>query len=296
MRIFFDNVDLNSSSGPNSFGRVLRDEFVRMGNEVSTTYDGQESQISFIHVTEKRSQKTVLRLDGIYFNTRQNWRSMNNPIEQSYRNSDVVVYQSHFNKKLIEKYFGTHERSIVIGNGTSLEEISKIEPVKHPVLDKFQKLWCCSSSWRPHKRLKSNVQYFLENRPVGTGLVVMGDNPDYVLNHPDIMYVGRQPWQTCISIYKRCERFIHLAYLDHCPNVVVDARASGCKIVVTSSGGTKEIAGVGAAVIEEEDWNMEPIDLYDPPKIDFTRAHENIIESSIDIKTVAEKYMRSFML
>lgn len=296
MKIYFDNVDLTSSSGPNSFGRVLYNEMTRKGHIIETRPFDADVQMSFIHVTRKSGKKTVLRLDGIYFNTRQDWKSLNSPIESSYRHADVIVFQSQFDKMLIEKYFGQHEKSFVIGNGTSMEAVEAISPIKHPVLDRYQKLWCCSSSWRPHKRLKSNVEYFLENRPMDTGLIVLGDNPDYIVNHPDVMHVGRQPWETCISIYKRCEKFIHLAYLDHCPNVVVDARAAGCHVVVASSGGTREIAGIDATVIDEEEWDFGPIDLYDPPKLDFTKTHKNTIDSSIDIKSVAERYLQTFVL
>ena len=41
------------------------------------------------------------------------------------------------------------------------------------------------------------------------------------------------------KMYKASTHFVHLAWLDHCPNVVVDARASGCKIVCSSAGGTR---------------------------------------------------------
>ena len=54
--------------------------------------------------------------------------------------------------------------------------------------------------------------------------------------------------------------FIHLAWLDHCPNVVVDARAAACQIICSSAGGTKEIAGPSAIVIEEDEWDFEPVD------------------------------------
>ena len=65
--------------------------------------------------------------------------------------------------------------------------------------------------------------------------------------------------------------FLHLSWLDHCPNVVVDARSCGCQVICSSTGGTKEIAGEDAIIIEEDEWNYEIVDLYDPPELDFSK-------------------------
>jgi len=72
--------------------------------------------------------------------------------------------------------------------------------------------------------------------------------------------------------------------------VVVDARASGCKIVCSSAGGTVEIAGKDATVIEEEAWNFQPVDLYSPPRLDFSAKVVNNIDSELDMKIVAKQY------
>ena len=93
-------------------------------------------------------------------------------------------------------------------------------------------------------------------------------------------------------MYKASSYFVHLAWLDHCPNVVVDARASGCKIVCSSSGGTKEIAGLSAVVIEEDEWGFEPVELYSPPPMDFSRKIKNIYDSDYNMESVAAQYKK----
>jgi glycosyltransferase involved in cell wall biosynthesis len=294
MRVYFDNVDIRSSSGPNSFGRKLLDAMTAKGHNVSTEPTSPEVQLSFIHTKSRIASKVALRLDGIYFNTRQDWESLNQPLRQSFTDADCVIYQSEFNRRLTEKFFGTPKKSVVIGNGTSPSAIEKISPVSTAALDRFDEVWCCSSSWRPHKRLKENIRYFLEMRPKNTGLVILGSNPDHIEKHPDVLYAGNQDWKTCISVYKRSKKFLHLAFLDHCPNVVVDARASGCDIVVSSSGGTKEIAGVNATVVEDLEWDLRPLDLYSPPPLDFSKTRENDLDSDIDISAVADKYIDTF--
>lgn len=291
MRIAFDNVNPGSSSGPNSFGRKLMSEMRKKGHEASVACERPDVQLSFINASRRFAPKLVLRLDGIYFNTRQAWESMNEPIRNSFLDADLVVYQSNFNKNLTEKYFGKPKQSVTIHNGTSIEEVSRIEKIQHPKLDGFEELWCCSSSWRPHKRLQANIEYFLQMRPRNSALVVLGDNPDHYCSDSSVIYVGKQPWETCISIYKRCKKFIHLAFLDHCPNVVVDARAAGCELIVASSGGTREIAGYNATVVSDVEWDMKPLDLYSPPPLDPTNFFVNKLESNIDIGMVTSKYI-----
>jgi glycosyltransferase involved in cell wall biosynthesis len=291
VKILLDNVDPHSTSGPNSFGRKLMNELNRRGHEASTVMQDPDVQLSFIQRQATKARKTALRLDGIYFNTRQDWDTLNQPIKKAFSESDLVIYQSQFNKRLSEKYFGAAKSSIVIGNGTSKEEIDAIPVTTHPALDKFEEVWCCSSSWRPHKRLKENVRYFLENKGNKTCLIVLGDNPDYFIDREDVLFAGKQTWEACISVYKRSKKFIHLAFLDHCPNVVVDARASGCDIVVSSSGGTPEISGENSTIVRDMEWDMRPLDLYSPPALDFRNSYLNYVKSTIDIQDVTEKYI-----
>jgi glycosyltransferase involved in cell wall biosynthesis len=267
-------------------------ELNKSGHEAGPGVIDPQVQLSFIMMTQK-VVPTALRLDGIYFNTRQDWGSQNEPIRRSFEASDLVVYQSNFNKRLTEAYFGDHKKSVVINNGTCFETISKIQPLSHPELDKYSEVWSCGSSWRPHKRLKDNIDYFLENAPEDSCMVVAGENPDHVIKHPRVFYVGQLSWEQCISLYKRSKVFVHLAFLDHCPNVVVDARASGCELVVASSGGTKEIAGPNAIIVEDLNWDMQPLDLYSPPKLDLSNRKNNNIDSTIDIISVSQKYIKA---
>lgn len=292
MKILLDNVDINSSSGPNSFGRRLMLQMQKEGHVAGPLVSDPDVQLSFIMASQKKA-KLALRLDGIYFNSRQDWRRMNEPIKSSFEAADLVIYQSNFNKNLTEKYFGIAKKSVVINNGTCLETINAIPALSHPMLDKYSEVWSCASSWRPHKRLKENIGYFLEKAPETSCLVVAGENPDHIVQHPRILYTGKLSWEQCISLYKRSTTFLHLAFLDHCPNVVVDARGAGCHIVVASSGGTKEVAGLNSTILEDIDWDFAPLDLYSPPHLDFSKEKPNYIVSSIDIVHVCRQYVES---
>lgn len=292
MKIYFDNIDFNSHSGPNSFGTKLAAELEKNGHRINKDKD-PDIQLSFIQAAQKLAP-VIQRLDGIYFNSEQDWELLNKPIKQTYDLASGTIFQSEFNKTLTEKYFGKKEKSIVIHNGTNLEYISKIPELNDPIINKFDSVWSCASSWRPHKRLPENVRYFLEHSGDNDCLIIAGNNPDYQTNHNRIFYVGNLNYPQLISLYKKSKYFIHLALMDHCPNVVVDARASGCKIICSSSGGTKEIAGDHSVIIQDMSWDYLPFKLYVPPRMDFSKIETQVQNSIINIEKVSDMYLDFF--
>lgn len=297
MNVLFDNVDFGSNSGPNAFAGKLAKAFSELDiNAVNNISKSQkiDIQLSFIASSYKVAP-IVQRLDGIYFNSDQDYQSLNTPICETFHAASAVIYQSDFNKKLTDKWFGEHENGNVIHNGTCLDVISKIQPMQNPVLDKFSDVWSCASSWRPHKRLSENVRYFLESAPTDACLVIAGQNPDFQAKNDRVLYAGELQWQDLISLFKRSSKFLHLSWLDHCPNVVIDAQASGCSVVCSSSGGTHEIVNENGTIIEEDLWDLSPIRLYNPPKMDFSRESQSENSADLDITDVAEKYKDVFM-
>lgn len=292
MRILLDNVNLKSSSGPNSFGRKLAQRLIAAGHVMVEPNASPDVQLSFIQMNTWSRAPLVQRLDGIYFNSRQDWQALNGPIMDTYERATAVIFQSDFNRRLSERYFGPHRNGHVINNGTDIVHIANTRPLKY--LDNFENVWCCASSWRPHKRLSENVRYFMEHAGPSDCLVIAGgvDDTSKLPRDERIFFVGDLPWETLISLYRRSKYFIHLAFLDHCPNVVVDARAAGCHIICTSSGGTQEVAGLNSTIIEElVPWDMSPLDLYVPPALDFSRKLVGTYDKNISIETVADQYI-----
>lgn len=291
MKILLENVNRDSTSGPNSFANKLIPRLLNLGCEVveDNSYD---LSLCFIQSFNKAQKPRVQRLDGIYFNTDQDYDGLNSTILRTYRDSSGVIFQSHFNKKLIEKYFGPHEHSTVIHNGADIETIDGIVPMHN---EKYNNIWSCASSWRPHKRLNRNIEYFLDHHDPGDLLVVAGhvDKSDQV-SEPNVVYFGNLTQNQLYSLYKASTNFIHLAWLDHCPNVVVDARASGCHIICSSTGGTREISGDNSTIIQEEEWDLEPTRLYKPPELNFARKMKNEHISCYDMEDVSSLY-KNFM-
>jgi glycosyltransferase involved in cell wall biosynthesis len=202
--------------------------------------------------------------------------------------STGVIFQSNFNKELTFKYFGPHSNYAVIHNGADLNLINSTQKL---VIDKYENIWSCASSCRPHKRLNENIRYFLEHSGQNDGLIVAGKVEDKY-KHERIHYVGDLSIDKLFALYKTSKYFLHLAWLDHCPNVVVDAMACGCTVICSSAGGTKEIAGDNAIIVEENNWNYEPVELYKPPPMNFNNKLENVwhTNNEYDMLSVSKKY------
>lgn len=307
MRVLLDNVDLGSTSGPNSFGRQLTNELRRRGDEVINLIDAVRKRtpikdkpdvhLAFIESNVRSPQvPMVQRLDGIYYNSDSrygDWWLQNKRIEETYSHAAGVIFQSPFSRRLVEAFFGekSDDNVAVIGNGVDLRQIEEVPVNDSPELDKFDTVWMSAANWRPHKRLGENVRYFLEHAGDNDVMVVAGADSGPGHEHERVVYLGELQWSALIGMYKRADNFIHLAYHDNCPNVIVDARASGCHIICASCAGSTSIAGPDATVIDEDDWDPGPIELYKPPQLDFTRKRVNGIESSIDIRDVAQRYV-----
>lgn len=297
MKIQFENVNTSSNTGPNHFGRKLKKYLKFFGHHCSEAQiPSPDAYLAFIQRVNFANRyeyaKNIQRLDGIYFDSSTNYMFLNKNIIDTYNSSDGVIVQSEFSKKLIEKYFGPHPKSVVINNGADYEYIDRIQPLKNPVLEEFSEVWSCASHWRGWKRLSENIRYFLEFSPEDACLIVAGNvSPEEQIEDPRIFYVGELKTEMLFMLFKASKKFIHLARYDSCPNVVIDARACGCQIVCCENGGTKEIAGKDAIILREEMWDMEPLIVNDPPGLDFSLGTvENEYDIDINMTKIAQKY------
>jgi glycosyltransferase involved in cell wall biosynthesis len=248
--------------------------------------------------------KNILRLDGLYFdtgNTLGDSEKLNRPILKNYLKTDVIIFQCEFNRKLFSVFMGEpHCLNYVICNGVS----GDFSPEGKHIDYGFKKTIICSASWREHKRLKCIIKGFLEYGNPDTGLIIIGDNVTEKIEHPNIKYMGRIPVQNLADHLRGGDAFIHLAWLDHCPNTVVEALACGLPVLCTHNGGTKEIVRSNGIVIKcEEDYDFKKVDLYNPPLCDKKTVAEGIeqilnwnkpLETDyLRIENVAKDYMQA---
>src|SRR5262249_41281963 len=109
---------------------------------------------------------------------------------------------------------------------------------------------------------------------------------------------GSMPHETCLQVYAASDWMIHLAWLDHCPNVIVEALSQGLPVICSERGGTKEIVRNNGVVLADASYDFELMDYDSPPAIDVTQVSGlpkvTVDASHLDIREVARKYEEIF--
>jgi len=298
LKINFSNVDFSSRTGPNTFASRLANELSVLGHKIVDANEKYDIFLIFIEPSSNPNPgaRVIHRLDGIWFKPEQ-FHSHNRLIKWAYDNCHEVIWQTEFDRNMSEKHWGSRPGE-VIHNGIQIEKFEATNPKIQAIRNSYENMFVCSSNWHRQKRLKENISLFFkirENLP-NSCLVVMGENPDCNVSHDDIFYTGSLPTDVCLEMFSAADWMIHLAWLDHCPNVVVEALSQHCPVICTDSGGTKEIVGKNGIVIPESTpYQFELADYDNPyelllPPLELPNLE--IDNSHLDIKKVAQKYSK----
>jgi glycosyltransferase involved in cell wall biosynthesis len=301
LKIHFSNVDFSSSTGPNTFGARLSNELLGLGHEIVDVKEQYDTFLAFIQpgTIPRPDVRTIQRLDGIWFKPHE-FQYKNHYIKWAYDNFDYIVWQSEFDKKMTEHHWGPRAGE-VLRNGIRLDRAIPSDENLIRLRTKYDHLFVCSSNWHRQKRLKENISLFLNVKKnslfSNSGLIVLGNNPDHVVDHPDIFYAGSVPHSLCLEIFSAADWMIHLAWLDHCPNVVIEALSQSCPVICSSSGGTKEIVKDNGLIIpEDKEYKYELLDYDSPYELDVTHVTDlpkiDVKCDYLDIQLIAKEYER----
>lgn len=290
---------IQNANGPSIFGARLKNSLAKLGWQ----WKRFTPDVSFIFSSGffRPFSKNILRLDGLYFDSENvlgESDKLNRPIFNAYRNANGIIFQSEFARLLFSHF--VHEPTkpyMVIPNGVPHTFSPEGEKINYG----YEKTILCSAKWRSHKRLECIIEGFLEYSVLGVGLVVIGDGIEKRVEHPNIKYIGRVPPQNLPKYLRGGDAFIHLTWLDNCPNTVVEALACGLPILCSHNGGTKELVKSNGVIIKcEEDYEFKKVKLYDPPRCDRQLVAEGIdrilawdkkIDAShLDIENIARRY------
>jgi len=320
VRVHFDNV-LRPGTGPGTFAHRLARCLFKAGHQVQ--FHGSDADVSLVFIEPSGAPlapKVVQRLDGIWFKPEE-YESKNRHIKALYEKADAVIWQSLFDKKMSVFHWGDpgvkrtpfqgcvlpEPVDLVIGNGIELEPIKEITiPALASMRQEYERIFVCSSNWHAQKRLSSNVALFQRLRIMypRSCLIIMGDRPDVMIADPHVFYTGVVEPEIYMQVYSVADWMLHLAWADHCPNVVVEALSQGTPVICSEVGGTKELVGNGAygMVLKEEPYGFQLYDYDNPPVIDVSQVaflpsrHDLDYKGipSIDIRDVADRYVQLF--
>lgn len=308
MRIQFDSVDFSSKSGPNTFASRLALALAERDHEVITDNKGADVSLVFIEPSgAPLAKKIVQRLDGLWTKPLE-FATRNAKIKALYDNADAVVHQSVFDKQFIERHWGGKTVSKTIRNGVKAAPITKFSsPALEQIRSTYNLVFSCSANWHRQKRLKENIELFLHARDIAIGtrccLLVLGANPDHVVADRDIFYANSVPENVFMEVFSMSDWFIHLAWRDHSPNVVVESLSQATPVIYTSDAGTGELVrGYGIRLNELAENDLQPFDYDKPPPFNVNQltieqllappARTQVPDISID--TCVRQYVELF--
>jgi len=211
---------------------------------------------------------TEIQTDGkkIFWSHGCNWargfeNEDNTVLKHNYDNADIVVFQSEFAKNMTEKAFGKKQQKEypfiynagvvhLPDNFISWKQGEEIKAV-------------CASIWRAWKRLHSveRLVRLIASNGQKIHLSVIGKDPND--NCPfgfpkegenyKIDYLGIMPLEQMIPIYHQSHIGLHLAFNDFSPSSVMEKMTAGLPVIVTNSGGSKDVVKNGSGMIINTD-------------------------------------------
>ena len=273
--------------------------------------------LEFIRKVHKYKQPYILRASSCYyFNKYKPWN--NKPIAKAIKNSNYIIFQSEFAYKLCNRVLRLESRNLIkngykiIYNGIDLDYINEIEPAKDIEPGSF----VSCARWDSNKRIKSMLRGFIK-ADLKRHLYVIGgfgiEDRKKSINNLEKKYgskyvhiLGEKSNRKTISIMKACDYQIHLAFIDICPNIVLEGLACGLNVLCTNLGGTPELVKNNGVILNvDKFWKtrylkklIEDLDNL-KPKIVANGIHKLLkIKNKIDvskynINLIAKEYVKN---
>jgi len=313
MKVFIPHTNSDSKhlGGKSLFCHKLGQELLRQGVDVVDDSDiTVDISLNVIRLTHTKSKIKVLRLDGVYHNTGQDYEKKNAGIRNSFRRADVIIYQSYYSKCLCDRYLGkANYVHTYIFNGSD-----RVDTVGINNAFPSDRIVLAISKWRPHKRLYDIIKAFLIANIQNAKLIVIGDTEKAgfdtsVLNgRNEISFRGHLDQHALNFWLQRAELAIHLCGYDACPNSVVEMLCRKIPVISSNIGGTPEllrVCKIPELICEiDKEYDYEPIDLYNLPEIDhkivarkirYALSNSVVVEPRpLYIENIASRYRNFF--
>jgi len=222
------------------------------------------------YVWEPMATKSIIRMGCPHFNDPASNKRKISAISFA----DAVIYQSKYAKKWCNKLLVPAKKSTVIHNGAvpNLTSGNGPEPV----------FLASTRIWNAKKRLKDIVKGF---QKAGVGTLYIAGKVDKKIKAPNVIYTGTLTQDGLSSYYNRADVLIHMCERDCCPNSVVEAMMSGCRVITNADAGTPELLTEHDIVIDK---------MKELPNAIRSMKPNRMYPEWLDIKNVAKRYYEFF--
>lgn len=223
------------------------------------------------YIWEPNADKSIIRMGCPHFND----PSPNKRKTAAIRMADGVVYQSAFARKHCDKLLCKAEKSVVINNGAPPN-------VGYHAYNETPIFIAATRIWNRVKNLDTIVKGF---KKAGIGTLWVVGRTEKRVKVPNVKYFGLVSDDQLMRLYRAADVMIHLCTRDACPNSVVEAMVSGCRVITNEDAGTKELLTDKDIIIHKDSELSSAIERIKP---------ERMYPEKLDIKNVALRYVDFF--
>jgi glycosyltransferase involved in cell wall biosynthesis len=267
--VFYGHRRLPEPGEPVEGGMVkfqrLQQVFPNRPRDFNLLYLGSSSlptdEQAVIRLAKKRRAPIVLNQNGVAYPGWAGARTeeLNDRLRTVLRRADHVVYQSEFCRTTADEFLGQAPAAWeVLHNAVDTTEFTPLDepPPGPPVLllagDQFQ-------PYRLATALRTLV-LVPDARLLVTGSLIEDGHAlaEQLGVAHRVLFTGRYAQRDAPSVYRRAHILLHPKVNDPCPNVVLEALASGLPVVHSQSGGTPELVGeAGIGVGSDTTWEQD---------------------------------------
>jgi glycosyltransferase involved in cell wall biosynthesis len=279
VKVFYGGARSGDGGGPLVKAKLLKQHFADTRFGFSLVYllsNALYLPDAVIAAIRARGIPIVLNQNGVFYPAwhPQGWERENVRMAAAYHRASYVLWQSEFCRRCADKFLGERTGAgEVLFNATDISRFSPRETGRVP--GPFTLLLTGKIGASTAYRLTSSIHGLAAARKGGLEavLTVAGAIDAQVEVEARglvaslglesaVTFTGRYSGKDAPGIYQSADAYLMTKHNDPCPNVVIEAMASGLPVLYSASGGVPELvgpdAGIGLSVEESFDRVIVP--------------------------------------
>lgn len=202
--------------------------------------------------------------------------------------SDLSIFQSDYSlASTTEKFRVISTPGLVIPNPVDLALFNP----EGPAMDLPGRLRVAVASFSLNRLKGSHHLGPLARANPEVTFVLMGRFPE-LPPLPNLVHLGHLGRQDMARAMRSCHVFLNLARNDSCPNVVIEALASGLPVLFRDSGGNPELVGDCGLAVTPEEFGQGLAELM-PRREELSRAARARAEEMFDPEAIFPRYFEA---
>lgn len=163
--------------------------------------------------------------------------------------ADATIFQSRYSKISTQQKF-----KVIQQDGPVIYNPVDVETFR-PEGEKLSlpgKIKVCNAAWSLNRKKGTwQIPHLAAENPDVT-FVLCGRYPQVPNHLPNLHYLGHLSYQELARAMRACDVFLNLSENDPCPNVVLQALASGLPVLYKDSGGVPELVGDAGGIVRTD--------------------------------------------